>query len=796
MNLAHVRTNVFIATPFQREILLRRLVIFLSVALAIVPIVNMVRLLTTTGANNLGNDYLAFIGVIDKVLSGNYNWLDYFRDTFFAGAHSMAIPAGIILLTARFAFMNEYVVIDVGIVVAVFQLLVLFDIFTFWSNRWFKYLLLPCLSFLVFSNSQVSVFGFGMASPQIIISLFGFSLGFWGAVRFPNTWKGVSIIILGGFISAWSGGYGVAAWLFLFICLLVFGFRKPAHYLVWLVSGSIAALPYLTFFSSRAELPPNFLRIQFLLEMLGLPFATLSNLPLMERIGVLSILLAIPGIFFVWRLRASQAFRRAFPALILLGYSFVAIYQITIFRFSLAPWYTTISIWYWVAILGLAFALCHPIEKRLRSLLSISRYVWGLGVVAVLGYLFLTTNIDYLDKSMYLWIRRPVSSSCMLYYRTAPAYCEQYIYQWGLRNPAAIADLAEPLERHEVSTFAPHQIWTLQGDFGLSNVQVEDLPGIPNVFWSLDEDGSTKLNRTSWSDFRHLNLFLHTPNEISWTFALPANVEQAEFHSAVAISETIAGNAGADGITFEVTLQLEDGHQEVVFEKTLDPSDTTWEPFVIPLQSYAGHTITLHLSSDMIGNVSFDWAMYRYPYIDVTLDTTRGTTGTTLDLNQFLPKPTERDWQFNLEDWKTVNMQPGASANTWTISTESAAYTTTDICLSDYNYLYFRLTAPANDPTRPRYLGLAFIPDQPGGWTEEALTDALAAINYAPVQIPIYQDGKTHDYYYPIRLLEFDDPLTLRGIRLMPVLQENAQIKLEDFRLIRGSNADSRCPAS
>lgn len=771
----------------------RWFVLCLAVGLALIPIVNMARLLTTTGADNLGNDYVAIIGLLDSVLSGSYNWANYFRDSFLVGSHSMAIPTAIMLGVARFANMSEYVMIYISIFLVILRLILLYDILTYWTKHWLKFLLLPILSLFLFANSQVSVFGFSQAGLQIHTSLLGFTFGLWGAIHFPGRWFGVWIVVTGGLVAAWSGGYGVIAWPFLLLSMLLFKFRRPQQYLLWFFIAVIAALPYISFRlltgGAAHSAGVDLFRLPYFLELIGLPFAPILQQNSLRVAGALGVFLLVPSLILVWQQRHTSIVKYTIPSLILLGYSLSAIYQITIFRDSPAPWYTTISLLYWVSILGLNVAFFLPSASHQSTRSIMYRVVWGSGVILLLFALYFGTNIEYLDKSMYLWMRRPVSASCMLYYRSAPTYCEGYIYQWGVGRPILINGLAEPLERHQISTFAPHQIWTLQGDFGLNNVRIQKGPGVPNIFWSLDE--GTAVRRNSWDDFRHLNLFLHTPNEVSWTVHLPPNIRQAEFHSGVAISESVAPESGGDGLTAIVALQIDAGSRENIYTQRISPHQQSWQPITIPLHQYAGHQITLYLSSEMLSNYSYDWAMFQYPYIEVEFDTTRGDTSAELNLNEFTPPLTPADLRFDLAQWQMRDINAGDVPNTWQLEgDEAVAYTITDLCLSDYEYIYIRLSA-SEMATQQRYAQITFVAEQLGGWEEEALRETLVESRGRLVQIPLHAGSGMHDYYYPIRLFESDDPTSVSGFSIMPLVGGNAEVVIEDFRLIRREDANS-----
>ena len=55
--------------------------IFVLIVLTLLPIVTL-KIIITTGANNLSNDYALFLPLIDNILSGSYNWVIFFRIRF------------------------------------------------------------------------------------------------------------------------------------------------------------------------------------------------------------------------------------------------------------------------------------------------------------------------------------------------------------------------------------------------------------------------------------------------------------------------------------------------------------------------------------------------------------------------------------------------------------------------------------------------------------------------------------------------------------------------------------------
>src|SRR5262249_44544701 len=157
---------------------LRAPVLLLLGLLAIAPLGNIVAIITTTGADNLSNDYLAYTWMVRDVLAGTYNWSHYFRDTFYR-THSVALPVFIHIGAARFFHWSIYPELYLGIAIAAVRVLLLWQVFSRSAAGWRKWWQLPTLSLLVFSASQISVYAFGHAALTIGLTLSGFALRIW-----------------------------------------------------------------------------------------------------------------------------------------------------------------------------------------------------------------------------------------------------------------------------------------------------------------------------------------------------------------------------------------------------------------------------------------------------------------------------------------------------------------------------------------------------------------------------------------------------------------------------------------
>ena len=57
---------------------------------ALIPLFILVRVLVTTGADTISNDYLRFTNLADRVLSQGYDWRFYMKDSLDNNVHSYA----------------------------------------------------------------------------------------------------------------------------------------------------------------------------------------------------------------------------------------------------------------------------------------------------------------------------------------------------------------------------------------------------------------------------------------------------------------------------------------------------------------------------------------------------------------------------------------------------------------------------------------------------------------------------------------------------------------------------------
>lgn len=776
----------------------KALVVILALV-TLIPIVRMFMIVATTGADTISNDYINYVELIDKVVNGTYDWRNYFHDTFMAGAHSMAIPVLIRILIVQLTQWSIYPELYVTFMLFIAKLLLFCGAF-FYSKRISNWLLGLALSALIFSTSQINIFTFGDVGLQLGLNQFGLALGIWSLVRFPKQWRGIILMAIGGLIASWSGGGGPLVWPTFLIGMILLHFRKITHYGVWLFSAVLASLPYLIYMILRPVSRPTSSGFTFdyhqVINAIGWPFAQSFSLAAATLAGLIGIVLLLSGAIMMWHYR-NTLLKQSVAVIMTLVYGLLNLGLITVFRGAsgLAPWYTTHFMLTWIGLTGMAYILWHSqgpktmLPMRLRDkLLKSAGPIWSTSLAIILTLLYLRSNITYTDKVMYLYSRAPVSASCLRHYRISPTYCDKYLFQWGVGWPDNMPDLAQPLEKDHLSVFASQQRWTLQGDFVFDTTRLHQAANIPAIFWS----GDLTPNPIPWWHYKHLNLFLHAPNSIEWKITLPDNTTQADFHSAIALSPLAPADINADGVTFEIALEQPGQAHKILFSKHLPAGQNNWSPVDVPLTTYAGQTITLRLASKEGNNPVADWAMYQYPYIDVTVnpnlfDSTKASG------QRFVPTITNNDFHFDITKpqlWQSNDLQslPAQStvAPSWIIGADPVFQYNQplNICLADYTHIYVRMAS--SQKVVPRAMQIFY-----------RLNDQSSFDDFHSIEIPLLPDEAMHSYSYDLKLLELKPDIRLTGIRLDPIEKvmtpDKDWIQIEDFRLIRGAEP-SVCP--
>jgi len=772
-----------------------------AVAVSLLPLANILRILFINGVDNLTNDTLLVMPLLGRVLDGSFDWNNLGRDIFING-HFQFFTLAAHLLAAIYAHSNADVLLSIGIVLALTRVFFLYFSFDFRDKSLAKYAFLAALFIFTFSTSQISTYEFEWNTVMVNLCFLGFAIGVFGLVRFRERPWSMVLMGVGGLLSGWSSASGIMAWASFLLGMILLNYRRKKYYLYWAFVGAVIFLPYFLYLSREPGSNPystiskhlDFFRLHFVISSLGYPLAQEFSARASFLRGLLGVSFLVGCLVILYQKRASHTLlTRAAPALMLISFSLLTTWQISIFREGLVPFYTSYFMLFWMGLLGLVFVLVDDVGVSGEGASAFKSYrrILLLLVAGIAFYFYLSSNLSFQDKTATLKTRSPASASCLRNYRTAPTYCESTVFTWYLEKYDDFRTLSRGLEKHRLSVFAPRQKWYLQGDFILDNVKVNSSQDALPVFWTKGRGQQ----RFSYTDFGHLNLFLQSPNSVEWTVTIPKNARMAELHSAVAISSAAPKDELADGLVFEIIAERSHFQPITLFQQYLGPEDHPWIPVDISLTRFSGETLVLKFVSDPIRNNRADWGIFKFPYIDVDLSEAElgaasameaGFHPSNTDLAELPDLPSEGDFAFDVTDpklWSNVRMQAlNASkdhADTWVVENDPIMeyQRPLDVDLRGYSRFYVKMATTAI--WKDRVLQVYYRLDDQKDFDEAR-----------SFKIPLINDGAPHDYTFDLRLLGLAPGSHLTGIRLDPVLDNNGPssantVRIFDFRLLK-----------
>lgn len=757
----------------------------LAVVLALLPILNILRIITTVGGESPSVDYFYYIPMIDQILDGRYDWSRYFRDTFMAGAHSMALPVALRLAIIKLTAWNLRAELYLVVLLSVLRLLVLHRLLTASAPGPVRWLLLPLLSALIFSTSQVEMYTYGDAGLQLSLIHLCFALGLWALVRAEGRTSGVVWMAVAGVLASLSGGGGLGVWPVFLVAMAVLGYRRRGHFLAWAVAGLLGFLPYLinalVHPKSERRRIPGFISPSWFVHALGWPFANdigaeRESSEMAFGAGATAVLLLVIGGVLLHALGRRGERRAAVPALLVLLMGLISTAMIGMFRRSIGPWYTTPFMVVWMGLVALTIPVWLLWREQSRdsaaTASSLHRLtpLWIGGVPLIVIALYLSSNLTYADKSMLLYYRSPASTSALRNFRTAPTYSADLL-SVNVPRPTMLQELGGPLEKHRLSLFSRRQTWELQGDFVLDSVTVaEDLSALP-VRWCEGPEGPV----LSWNDFRHLDLRLHGASQVSWRVKIPQGAAEATFHSAVAMMPYESANSAG----WKLWLTGPASGEEGLASGELTGAFGAWKPLLFPLAKYAGQEVTLHLASTSpVGSAP---VLFRSPRLELDLpqppappvpDELRPSN---TSRSPHFPKDTPRDLVLSLDHpelWQLDNTLMAVSDGLRLYPGESAQFRPR-LEVDPREFSHLKLEIQAEEEVDPPALRIFFGLERPDGRPDFPFTNMI-----------VFPDGRPGGYTYNLRLLELEPGTRLQTLRFFSI-SEGGPLRITGCRLVR-----------
>ncbi len=724
--------------------------------LTALPIIRILSIICTTGADILSADLIYHVQALTRILSPSYNALNILRDSFYNG-HLMFFPMLLRIMLAKLVYWNSFVELLCGFGTMILTCCLFYSALTARVANWRRIWLLPVLSLLIFSFNQINQFTFGDASVPMGLCVLGMAFMLWCLVRFGQTWKGVLLAATGAWFATWSWGQGIVAWPLILTAMALTNMawqKRPSckprfslmQFAVVLATAAISLAPIVVMLvggsAGSAQRIVNVLNVEFVLAGIGASFVNGVNVLVNQQVavGYVGLMCACSCIALVWTTRRTKGLRAIAPGCYVMAAAILSLWLLGIFRHGISIWYTGIGLLFWLGFMGMASAIVTTPDAA-GALTFILRWLCGIGIIGVVIASILS-GLTMDGKVYFLYARAPASASCVRYAESAPAHCEQRVILDGVEGSTPAYEFAALLKALRLSVFAPNQRWTLQGDYALDTVTVSDPTGIEPIQW-LDDQTRQPL---PWYDYHHLDLVLPTSNAISWTVYLPRTAQQVAFHSAVKSPKDSA----------QISLQAENAtSQPLLWSQRLSSTLSDWQPIDIDLISYKGQTVTLILSSAPNDDIS-SYVLFRYPAIDVLLDT-----------GPVLAQESQRV--------VSVNLTRGENDAIFARSAEQVNFTAPpNTCIGNYTHLLVRMRAASG--VIPRVAWWSLQHEGSNGSGQETL-----------MRIPLLGDGDVHDYTYALKLLNMKHNTPVAGLHLA---MENStavpinQLHVEDVRLI------------
>ena len=744
--------------------------LILACVVSLVPVAILVIILATAGVDTISNDYLRFVRLANQVLSPGYNWAGYFKDSFDNNVHSYAFLFLFRLALADLSHLSVLAESYVGLVLSAVKVLILYLLFTRYVpiRSTLRFLLLPALSYLIFSLSQFSTYSFGETALQMGWTQVGILIGLWLLLlhsRHPLTpWLAAA----SGVLASYSGGSGILAWPIFFLAILFTDPKNIRKYLTWLMGMGLGLWPYFAFSSYTSTgglqtlLP--FLTSRRFLTGLGLPMANniffaLPEHPEAIQSGLLGIIfLLLTGLIFIL-FHSLTRFKRAIPGLLLASWGMAASLQITASRTLFAPWYTSSLMLFWVGLLGLSVSML-PFDVSIPQGNFLARYrtwIWraaGLAGMLLIAILYALTNHSYEDKVNYLASRSPASAACLRDYETAPTICEGLVFQWGVGNPTYLPEMGAIVDKYHWSVQAPSQEWTLQGDYVLGKGTLPFISGVPSAYWVLGDQDQPAV----WSDYHRLNLLLNSSASILWQVNLPVGIKSATFKMELSPVDY----AQCADSALSIQLSEIDGSSRVIHQYGLcsTPLALTQD-----LRSYAGENLLIRITNE---STSGQVVRLQFPRIDLNLDNSSASpfTASTVqpsntDLSASFPGIPQSAAQFMAPPaagWLTRDLTKSGTTGLWvkTGADPSLTYTVAQpLCITNWSEFYLRMAI--SDKFIKKYIHITFYFQTSQGAGDSRVFD-----------FPLLSGEDLHTYSLNLDQLNLTESACITSVEIKP----------------------------
>lgn len=562
----------------------------------LIPIVRTAGFLLSSGVDIPSNDDVIFLDLISRMSASNYNWLNYFRDTFING-HCFAVGLFIFWVNCKLTAASQTAMIAAALLLLLFRVILLNDYLFGKYPAGIRLTGFSFLSLLLFAPSQTTVLAHPTFAVTWQLALFSSILSLWLITKWPDKTPAKFAASVSTVIGSWTAAMSLTVLPLLFVQTFINGARRTQGFL-WVMATTLASLaPYLASFTikqktSRPVLDQivGFDSTNFI-NILGRPFANgtgfnFGHLAQSFNVGMFGLFCACLLLVFAIKFSKQQRDILA-PSLLCLSYGLLTAALVATTRPFIAPTNSSISSLFWCGLVGLAF-YCLNFPQSFERVISLN----SLLVLTSIFVLTVTSSKTFEDKQYYLDNRAPFSASFVQHYAQAPTYATRMVFKLVNVQPFS---LGVPLERNGWSVFAPHREYLLQGDFALPTVKLQRDNG-GRIFWVKD---AKSLKPISWKNYAHLDLSMQGDSKLFWRVNIPDRCTTARLHCRC-LKESESGNRRNN----QVTIRSGAG---AASEFSFPPGEGP-----IDLTKYSGRQITVCLEHSGRGT-----AIFAYPRVDL-----------------------------------------------------------------------------------------------------------------------------------------------------------------------------------
>jgi hypothetical protein len=322
-------------------------------------------------------------------------------------------------------------------------------------------------------------------------------------------------------------------------------------------------------------------------SLIGLPFCshTADGLlkPLVALVlGVFGIFGLLFGATINWRQK--QVSLACIYALLVAFSGLISAAAVSVFRSSLSAWYCvfTIPLWICIAQLMVTFLVRSKNSENTRWQLFVETF-FSIAILSAILILTVSSNRSYLDKDPYQYSHSLSAESSIRNYFRAPTYSELLLFRFHNSDVRRMWDMGQFVSERKLSCSANRQIWTMQGDFILENV---NLMGVDSgrPFW-------VKANGKEGEVLspEHLSLAMPLKSLSIWKLDLPKTIQEANLvlestdllrglHLAIVdpSSRRLLSHKTIDGVyRKKVSLKPFAGHSVILVVKTGESKHTS-----------------------------------------------------------------------------------------------------------------------------------------------------------------------------------------------------------------------------